>query len=67
MSLVSKKQGFREKARQVDRCQIMGGPGGELRFYSKRSENIWKILVEEWYVLIYILKEPSGCHLENEL
>lgn len=67
MSLVSKKQRFQERAGQVDRCQIMGGLGREFGLFSKCSENIWKILVEERCVLIYILKDPSGCHMENEL
>lgn len=50
MSLVSEKEGVQDRARQVGRCQIMGGITGlgeEFGFYFTCSENIWKVLVGE--------------------
>lgn len=45
VSLVSEKEGVQDRARQVGRCQIMGGVTGlgeEFGFYFTCSENIWK-------------------------
>jgi hypothetical protein len=35
--------------------EVVTGHGKEFGFYSKCTENIWKVLKEEWQALVYIL------------
>lgn len=52
-------RGVRHRDREEGRCQCteeVTGHGMNLGFYSKSSENIWKVLTEGRLALAYILK-----------